>query len=271
MQSADTGSPNDEPLVANCAHWDELAEAHLQIGYDIDGFLEGDSTLTEAERDALGEVSDKSVLHLQCHIGLDILSLARLGADVTGLDFSANAISAARRIRDESGLDAEFVEADVFETPEVIDDRFDIVFASDGVLPWIGDLEGWMTVASEMARPGGRLSLVELHPIQQVLDWELEPDGSYFREGPERSDASGTHADPDAEIEQDHTTYYLWQHTLGEIVTIAIQTGFRIDALQEYPYFTHETFGGLERDEQGRFRLPGDPLPGVFGLTATRK
>lgn len=262
--------PGDEdPLETNRAHWEELAEVHPETdGYDVAGFLAGDSTLRESELEALGDVSGDSVVHLQCHIGLDTLSLARLGADVVGLDFSAEAVRAARDIRDEAGLDAAFVEADVLDAGDVLDPEFDVVFASFGVLSWVRDLEAWMDVAADLARTGGRLVLVDHHPVLAGFDWYLEPEGSYFREGPARWDEEGTYADPDADVE--HSTYYTWQHGLGEVVTAASGAGFRVDALREYPYLYHEKFGPLEVDEDGRYRLPGDPFPMLFGLVATR-
>lgn len=269
MTEPNDASTSDEMYSANHAHWEEFGELHSDTSsFDISAFLDGNSTLTEVEREALGNVADKSIVHLQSHLGLDTLSLARLGADVVGLDFSASAIDTARRVRDEANLDTEFVEANVYDAPEVLDRRFDVVFASFGVLPWVSDLEEWMAVAAELAKPGGRLCLIDEHPILAAFDLDFEPVGSYFREGAKRQTEQTTYAARDTNAEQ--TTVYTWQHRIGEVVTMAIEAGFRIETLREHPYLFNEGVKELEEDQEGRYRIPGDPVPTQFVLTAER-
>jgi ubiquinone/menaquinone biosynthesis C-methylase UbiE len=159
----------------NLAWWEERAALHGQDGafYDIEGFLAGGSALTERERSeveaAIGEVGGKDLLHVQCHIGLGTLSFARLGAVVTGVDFSPTAIRRAGEIAQRAGLSARFVVADARALPAKLDERFDCVFASYGVLVWIDDLSAWMSSATRSMRHGGSLVLVEGHPLLSMV------------------------------------------------------------------------------------------------------
>lgn len=271
MASSDDAPTTEAMHAANRAHWEEFGEIHANTSsFDASAFIEGGSTLTDVEREALGDIDGKSVVHLQSHLGFATLSLARLGADAVGIDFSTSAVENARRIRDEAGLDAEFIEADVYDADEVLDRQFDIVFASFGVLPWVSDLEAWMSVAAELARPGGRLCRVDEHPILAAFDLDFEPVGSYFEDEPTKRTGQTTYAARDADAE--NTTVYIWQHDVGEIVTTAVEAGFRIEALREYPYLYDEGAedADIERDEEGRYRIPGDPVPTQFVLTAER-
>jgi SAM-dependent methyltransferase len=257
---------DDERIAANAARWDDLADVHPDTDhYDIEGFLAGGSTLREPELAVLPDVAGTSVLHLQCHLGLESLSLSRMGADVVGVDISEQAVRTAREIRDEAELDATFVTSDVYDVPEAIDETFDVVFASYGVLTWVPDVQRWMDVAATMLDQGGSLVLADHHPITHSFDWDREFTDRYFRDDPEEISGEGSYADPDADVSG---TTYEWTHGLGEIVTAAANAGLHVETLNEHPYLYFEPFGGLEQDDQGRFRLDGDPLPLVYALKA---
>src|SRR4051812_35702557 len=149
----------DERVERNRAGWDLRAAAHAGGAadlYDVDGFRAGGSSLRPFELEALGDVRGQRLLHLMCHFGLDTLSWARLGAEVTGLDYSGSAIEAARRLAVEVGLAARFVQADVYEAADVLDEQYDVVIATYGVLVWLPDLNAWARVVSRLLRPGGR-------------------------------------------------------------------------------------------------------------------
>jgi SAM-dependent methyltransferase len=263
----------------NRALWDERAELHGQDDYyDVAGFLAGASTLSERElievQAAVGDVAGLDVLHLQCHFGLDTLSFARLGARATGLDFSPVAIARARGLAREADLAATFIEADSQRLPTELEGGFDLVFASYGVLCWIADVDAWMRSAHTALRPGGHLVLIDLHPAAQMVG-EIDPlefDFPYLGGAPMRFEASGSYAVPDADTSANTSVEYA--HGLGEIVTAAVSSGLRIDALVEWLDESFDPRGGiLAVDDDGLFRLRlggGSPLPLTFSLRATR-
>ncbi|MEE2971842.1 MAG: methyltransferase domain-containing protein, partial [Planctomycetota bacterium] len=156
---------------ANLACWDERVAIHLRSDfYDVPAFLSGRSTLREFETEEVGPVADRSLLHLQCHFGLDTLSWARLGARVTGLDFSPAAVAAARDLARQADIPASFVQGDVLQADRILGDRrFDIVYTGLGALCWLDDLRTWSDVASKLVRPGGFLYLAEFHPVTDMF------------------------------------------------------------------------------------------------------
>lgn len=265
----------DDPVAINRAKWEDYAELHPTTEfYDVPGFLANPdrSTLQRPERELLGDLSGQSLVHLQCHIGLDTLSWARQGAEVVGVDFAENAVAAARDIRDEAGLTdrAEFVHCEVTDAADVLDRQFDVVFASYGVLCWIPDLQAWVDTAAALCKPGGRVFLADGHPVLEAFDWDLSfrEDSGYFRTEPDHYDEPGSYADWDADVE--HTAAVEFQHTLGDIVTAFAQAGLRIEVLREYPEATYEAFVSAENVAEGEYRIPGDPLPMVYALLASK-
>jgi len=150
----------------NLRRWNELVGLHAESEeYDLEGFIAGKSSLHTVELEALGDVSGRSLLHLQCHFGLDTLSWARLGARVTGIDFSDSGIELARRIADRIGVDAEFVCCNVYDLPEHLEGEFDIVYTSYGVLCWLHDINEWARLVSNYLKPGGTFFIAEFHPF----------------------------------------------------------------------------------------------------------
>ena len=175
----------DERLQTNRAHWNECTPIHAASDfYDVAGFKAGRITLKDLERREVGDVSGKTLLHVQCHFGLDTMSWSRLGARATGVDFSDAAIDLARSLNDELGLDARFICANVYDLPKVLHEQFDVVFASYGVLIWLPDLAEWARVVSNHLKPGGVFYVVEFHPLfglfepQESGDWR--PRYRYF-------------------------------------------------------------------------------------------
>ena len=200
---------SDERIAANRLLWDELTAVHERsVFYDVEGFLAGASSLTWPELDELGpDVAGKRLLHLQCHFGLDTLSWARLGATVTGVDFSGQAIALARRLAAESGLAATFVESDLYDVPAVLDGRFDIVFTSWGVLCWLPDLTRWARLIADYLVPDGIFHIAEFHPFLFALvdDFEepLVGHDSYFPKAEAHAyemDGGSSYADPSAHV-----------------------------------------------------------------------
>jgi SAM-dependent methyltransferase len=254
----------------NRAWWDERVPLHVSSDfYDVEGFKAGASTLRPFELEELGDVSDRSLVHLQCHFGLDTLSWARLGARVTGLDFSNPAVEAARAVAAETGLEAEFVAASVYDAPAALDERrFDIVYTGLGALNWLSDIERWAAVVADLVAPGGCLYLSEFHPIGDIFgDDDLTIEHDYFQTEPFNFDDPGTYADLEARTEHNRTEE--WQHPLGDVVSAVIDAGLTIELLHEHDYTLFPRWPFLERDGDS-YRMPaGQPrLPLMYSLRA---
>jgi SAM-dependent methyltransferase len=267
------GEPDGVAL--NRALWDVRARVHGSTPaddvYDVESFLSGRQTLRAIERDLAGDVAGKDLLHLQCHFGMDTLSWARLGAKVTGVDFSAVAVERARELADRAGVPATFVQADTQRLPPNLAGGFDVAVATYGVLCWIADLDAWMRGAAMALRPGGALVLVDLHPAYQTVA-AIEPlvvDWPYGGGEPRRETVTGTYAS--AEMTTPAQDAIQYPYSLGEIVTAAAAAGLRIEQLDEHIAAEHDPRRLLPRGADGRYRLPfGDShLPILYSLRAT--
>lgn len=257
---------------ANRELWQAWTRIHERSDYyRLPAFKQGESALMPVEREELGDVAGKSILHLQCHFGMESLSLARLGARVTGIDFSSEAIALATSLAQELGLEADFVCGDVFDAPDLIQGSFDIVFVSYGSMMWIHDLDRYCRIAASLLAPGGFFYLVELHPFLNLLDEAgeriVKP---YFRSRePVTLAWQGTYAEPDADFAG---VSYIWHHSLSDIFTSLIQAGLRISFFHEFPYLVHDCYPFLEEYQPGRFARHGKPgqVPHLFSIKATR-
>lgn len=267
----------DRYLRANRRRWDALAPIHRDsVFYDVEGFKAGGMTLRSIEREELGEVKGKSLLHLQCHFGLDTLSWARLGAKVAGVDFSGKAISLARELAEESGLEGTFIQADIYELPEVLKKEFDVVFTSYGVLCWLPDIPRWAKIVAGYVGPGGVFYIVEDHPFAQMFANEtdtqdLDIEYPYFpSDEPTRFEAQGSYAEAGADVVGPS---YEWFHSLGEVVTSLIDAGLRIEFLHEFPYSCWARFPFMEQGEDGWWRLRDSrqAIPLTFSLLAKKE
>jgi len=194
--------------------------------YDLDGFKAGKNRLESIELEELTDVNGKTMLHLQCHFGLDTLSWARMGAKVTGVDFSKETIELARSICDDINIDARFIQSELFDLPNHLDEKFDIVFTSYGVLAWLDDLNKWAELIAKYLKPGGTFYIVELHPfLSSVSDDGAKMEFPYFNIGkPMKFKAEGSYSDPNADFNHDS---YEWFHSLGETVTALLDAGLK--------------------------------------------
>ena len=264
--------PLDRYGEANRSHWDETVALHAASDfYGVDRFLAGESKLLDLDRQSLGDVDGKSLLHLQCHFGLDTLSWAREGAVVTGLDFSPAAVTKARQLAAQTGIDARFVEADVYDAPTVISDRFDIVYVNVGALTWLSDVPAWARVCAEMLRPGGLLYVHDVHPMLFTLDDErsdqLVVRYPYFeRSEPLRFEDDHDYAERTATFQ--HRERYEWPHSLSEIVSAVLAAGLTLDQLREHDWAVWPALPGMIEDPPGIWRIPANPLPLTFSLLA---
>jgi SAM-dependent methyltransferase len=265
----------------NQASWDERAPAHAASpDYAVARFLEDPAFLSEVvtfDLPLLGSVEGLRGVHLQCHIGTDTVSLARLGAQMTGLDFSPQAIEQARRMVEATGDDVTFVESDVYAATDVLPAAaFDLVFTGIGALCWLPDVRRWAQVVATLLRPGGRLFIREGHPMLWALDEEhadlLVVEHTYFeREEPMVFDEGGTYVETDVVFE--HNVTHEWNHGLGEIVTALLDEGLRLTGLVEHDSVPWEALPGrMERLPNGEWRLADRPwrLPHSYTLQAVK-
>lgn len=267
----------DEHLKANQEIWNAWTPYHVGSEfYNIEGFKAGRETLDSVELTGLGDVRGKSLLHLQCHFGMDTISWARRGARVTGVDFSEEGIKAARALADEIGVEATFIQSDLYELPQVLKEQFDIVFTSQGVLGWLPDLEEWAQVISHFLKPGGIFYIVEVHPFVLVFDERRDDQNlrlryPYFhRAAPLEFQEQGTYAVPDAPVEG---TAYYWIHSLSDIIGSLVRSGLSLESFGEYSLMSWAHFPWMTRREDGNWELPGDKggIPLMFSLKATKE
>ena len=265
----------DEYLNANRELWNAWTDLHEHSKfYNLPGFLAGETRLDSAELE-LGDVAGKSLLHLQCHFGMTTLSWARLGAQVTGVDFSDKAIALAQRLAQETGLAAKFVCTDLYELPHALSGEFDIVFTSHGVLSWLPDLGRWAQVIAHFLKRGGTFYIVEAHPFAYVFDdddhaTDLRLRYPYFHTPePGRFETQGSYADRDADY---HSVEYYWTHSVSDIVNSLIAAGLRIDSFREYSKLSWKMYPFMELDAEGWWHLPTrfPELPLMFSLRATK-
>lgn len=228
----------------NKERWEDLAEHYSKGKYHkYEEFKNGGLSLHFVEREDLGDVKEKKLLHLQCNFGLDTLSWARLGADVTGVDFSSKAIEAGRGLAKKYNISARFVESQLYELPNTLDEpnQFDIVFTSYGVLSWLHDLPNWAKIISHFLKPGGEFYIVESHPISWIFDDKesyLNMIYDYFpvNGSPiEFNDDDYNYSEPD---KVSHKIEYSWAHTLSDVINSLIGAGLTITQVKEYPFAT---------------------------------
>ncbi|WP_329622600.1 class I SAM-dependent methyltransferase [Streptomyces sp. NBC_01255] len=263
---------------ANRARWDERVPIHASSSYyDLDSFRAGKDALRDFELAEVGDVTGRSLLHLQCHIGLDTLSWARHGAaHVVGLDFSEPAVETARSLAGDLGFSqdrAAFVAADVYDAAEAVpDSSYDIVYTGTGALNWLPDIERWAETAASLVAPGGFLYVAEFHPLTDSLDDETGSRivNDYFVREPWVDTAPGTYADLDADTV--HNRSVEWVHPVGDVVTAIARAGLRIESLREHDASLYPRYGALQRHEDGFYRFPADRprIPLMYSIKATR-
>ncbi|MCE6997343.1 class I SAM-dependent methyltransferase [Saccharothrix sp. S26] len=264
----------EEWLDVNRANWDDRARVHaVSEFYDLAGFRAGSSSLRPFEVAEVGDVTGRTLLHLQCHMGDDTLSWARRGARVTGLDFSPTAVETARELAADTGLAdrARFVVSDVYSAREALSgERFDVVYTGIGALVWLPDLTRWARVVADLLVDGGFLYLAEFHPLAELLGEDgrtLRHD--YFHTDAQTWDEPHTYTDGP---QLTSTRSVQWQHPLGEVVTALAAAGLHLDFLREHEHTLFRRYPVLESTGTGEYRFPpGHPrLPQMYSLRATK-
>jgi SAM-dependent methyltransferase len=259
-------------ISINKKTWNNKTDIHVVSDfYDNDNFLKGKSSLNAIELELLGDVSGKKILHLQCHFGQDSLSLARLGAKVTGVDLSDRAIDKATSFAKELQLDASFICSDIYSIPTMLEEKFDIVFTSYGTIGWLPDLDKWANVVSHFLKPKGKFIMVDFHPVVWMFDNDFkEIFYSYFNIEPIFEEETGTYAEKNAAIETKSIT---WNHPISEILNALLSNGLELNQFNEFDYSPYNCFNTTEEFEKGKFRIKTfeNKIPMVYSILATKK
>jgi SAM-dependent methyltransferase len=255
-------------LSKNRELWNLRTTYHLKSEfYDIEGFKKGNSSLNEIELALLGDIRGKKVLHLQCHFGQDTLSLARMGAKVTGIDLSDKAIEEAQKLAKELDLEATFICCDLYDSPQFLkNQQFDLIFTSYGVIGWLPDLNPWAKIIANFLSPKGKFILVEFHPLVWMYDNDFEKIAySYFKESPIVELEIGTYADTSAPIQLESVT---WNHSLGEVIGSLLKENLKVVDFQEYDYSPYNCFKHTKQLADKKFIIQplGQKAPLVYSV-----
>jgi len=267
----------DHHLETNRSLWNGWAEINYRAAsYRTDEFRAGANKLHAIELEEVGDVRGNSLLHLQCHFGLDTLSWARLGAQVTGVDFSPKGIEIAKGLSSELNIPSDFICCDLYDLPNHLDKQFDIVFTSYGVLCWLPDLDTWGRLIARYLKPGGRFHLVEFHPFSYAFEPsrsgnQLIPILPYFAQPePQLWEEQGSYADRTADFHHDS---YAWPHSIADILNSLIRAGLRIEHFHEFPYCVDDFLPGfMHEGTDGWWRLNenAETLPLMFSLKVVK-
>jgi SAM-dependent methyltransferase len=278
-------------ISANRKLWDTKVAHHVASDfYDVAGFLKGANPLNDIELALLGDVKGKRILHLQCHFGQDSIALARLGASVTGVDFSEKAIEKAKQLATEVGEEkASFIccniynlkehllpqplqrRGDYFEEGAVVGvELFDIVFTSYGTIGWLDNLDAWANIVSTYLKPGGKFVFAEFHPVVWMFDNDFERvEYRYFKSEPIVEVETGTYADKNAPIT---TTSITWNHGIGEVFAALIANGLSVKTFQEFDYSPYNCFNKTIEIAPRKYQIEalGNKIPMVYAMMAMK-
>ncbi|CAK9889812.1 MULTISPECIES: class I SAM-dependent methyltransferase [Pseudomonas] len=271
-----------DPIELNRRNWDERAPLHAASSdYEVEKFVADPEHLSEVLRfdlPRLGDIHGLRAVHLQCHIGTDTLSLSRLGAEVSGLDFSAQSLAQARALAERCGARIDYVESDVYAADQMLEPgSFDLVYTGIGALIWLPSIERWARTVAALLKPGGRLFLREGHPMLLAVNEDYQDklviEYPYFeREAPTVWDSGETYVETDRLLEQ--TVTHEWNHGLGEIISALLKHGLQITALVEHDSIPWEALPGqMSQDAAGEWSLDKDRwrLPLSYTLQAVKQ
>lgn len=251
--------------------WNDVAPIHLKSKlYNLESFKKGKSSLFSIEKEEMGSVRGKSLLHLMCHLGMDTLSWARAGAIVTGVDFSDQSIKLAKKLSKDIKIPANFLCSDIYNLPKVLHKKFDIVFTSYGVLCWLKDLKKWAKIINHFLRPGGTFYIAEIHPFTNILSYDFKLFYKYFKKGPYIDDSSGTYSDWGADVKGET---FEWSYTISDVINALIEKGFKIEYIHEFPFTIYDQFPGfMEKNKKGQYVLKNKKIqiPLLFSIKAIK-
>lgn len=259
-------------IEINRKSWNNKLDTHLKSEfYDLENFRKGKTSLNDIELELLGDISGKTILHLQCHFGQDSISLNRIGAEVTGVDLSDRAIESAKQIAKETKSSANFICCDIYDLPNHLDQQFDLVYTSYGTIGWLPDLDKWAKIISKFLKPNGKFIFVEFHPVVWMFDDNFEKIAyRYFNSGAIVESENGTYADKNADIIQE---FVMWNHSLSEVTNNLIKNNLKINSLNEYDYSPYNCFNRTEEFEPKKYRIKHleNKIPMVYSIVAQKK
>lgn len=259
-------------IQANKDSWNKQTAVHIVSEfYDMPSFLEGKSSLKEIELALLGNVDGKRILHLQCHFGQDTFSLARMGANCTGVDLSDAAIKKAKEINKDLKLDVNFICCDLYELPQFLEGEFDMVFTTYGTIGWLPDLNKWAKLIGKYLKTGGKFVMADFHPVVWMFNEEMSQiTYSYFNENPIVETLTGTYADRGSDIVQKTIS---WNHSLGELFSALLQNDLNLLDFQEYNYSPYSCFLNMYEVENGKYKFSKleKDIPIVYSILAEKK
>jgi len=256
----------------NRRSWNELTPLHAASSfYDIDSFKEGKTSLNHIEIKEIGDIKGKKLLHLQCHFGMDTLSLARQGAEVVGIDISDTSVQKATELSNELNIPAKFIRLNIYDIESVLDEKFDIVFTSYGAINWLNDLDKWAKIINRYLKPNGMFYMVEFHPFIYTLNDNSEIVESYFKSKPLETVVENSYTD-NSEVFNQNLKHVEWHHSLSEVLNSLISNGLSIEFLNEFPYQVHNCFPNLTEIETGKwvFEKYGTKIPYMYSIKAIK-
>ena len=257
----------NEYFEANKILWNQRTAIHQDSDfYDLAGFKAGANALTQIELSEVGDVKGKTLLHLQCHFGMDTMSFSRMGAMCTGVDLSDDAIELAKKISDELKLDAKFICCNVYDTSEFVKEQFDIVFTSYGTVGWLPDLDPWAKVIADRLKPGGYFYMAEFHPVV----WMFDDDFTHIRYHYDNKELIVMEDQPTYTGDQKEITgkEYSWNHSISEVLNALINAGLKIEFFNEYTFSPYSNFKNSVETEPGKWHIKGmeGKIPMVYSL-----
>ena len=259
-------------IEINRQTWNNKVDSHLKSEfYNIENFVKGKTSLNSIELELLGDIKGKTVLHLQCHFGQDSISLSRLGAEVTGVDFSDKAIESAIQIANDTDSNTKFICCDIYDLPSHLDKQFDIVFTSYGTIGWLPDIDRWAKIVAKYLKPKGKFVFVEFHPVVWMFDEDFNKIAyRYFKSEPIIETETGTYADKKADLSQSTIT---WNHGLSEVLNSLIRNGIEIVSLDEFDYSPYNCFNNAIEFEENKFRIKhlNKKIPMVYSILCKKR
>lgn len=256
----------------NRQSWNELTTLHAESSfYNVDSFKKGKTSLNHIEIEELGDIKGKKILHLQCHFGMDTLSLARLGAEVVGVDISDASIQKATELSNELKIPARFIRSNVYDIESVLDETFDIVYTSYGAINWLNDLDKWAKIINRYLKPNGFFYMVEFHPFIYTLNDNWEIVDNYFNSKPLETVVENSYTDK-SEVSEMNLKHIEWHHSLSEVLNSIISNEMTIEFLNEFPYQVYKCFPNLIEIESGKWVSDkhGDKIPHMYSLKAKK-
>jgi len=253
-------------ISINKESWNKKTKVHIESKfYDVEAFKNGKSSLNSIELEQVGSVTGKKLLHLQCHFGQDTLSWARMGATVTGVDLSTEAIAQAKKLSEQLCLNATFIASDIYQFGEVNREKYDVVFTSYGVLCWLPDLSLWAKLIADSLEVGGEFHMVEFHPFNDLLSGY-----SYLPSNEPDIESEGTYTE---NCDGTETTVVTWPHSLSEVINALISAGLTIEYCNEFAFSPYKCFDGLEYVDGKGYQLlhKGAQVPLLYALKACKK